>query len=65
MKAILFDYGVPVLIATVAYFLRQMAQDLRCVSTNITGIKETVIKHGVTMEHLEYRVDKLENKIEK
>lgn len=63
VKAVLFDYGVPLLIAAVAYFLRQMAQDLRCVSHDIKEIKETVIKHGVTMDELERRVTKLEDKL--
>lgn len=64
IKALLFDWGVPILIGLVAYFLRQMAQDLRSVSHDITEIKETVIKHGVTMEALERRVDKIESKLE-
>ena len=64
IKALLFDWGVPILIGIVAYFLRQMAQDLRSVSHDITEIKETVIKHGVTMEALERRVDKIESKLD-
>ena len=64
IKALLFDWGVPILIGLVAYFLRQMAQDLRIVSHDITEIKETVIKHGVTMEALERRVDKIESKLD-
>ncbi len=64
IKALLFDWGVPILIGLVAYFLRQMAQDLRSVSHDITEIKETVIKHGVTMEALERRVDKIESKLD-
>jgi len=64
IKALLFDWGVPILIGIVAYFLRQMAQDLRSVSHDITEIKETVIKHGVTMEALERRVDKMESKLD-
>lgn len=64
IKALLFDWGVPILIGLVAYFLRQMAQDLRSVSHDITEIKETVIKHGVTMEELERRVDKIESKLD-
>lgn len=64
IKALLFDWGVPILIGLVAYFLRQMAQDLRSVSHDITEIKETVIKHGVTMESLERRVDKIESKLD-
>ncbi len=64
IKALLFDWGVPILIGLVAYFLRQMAQDLRSVSHDITEIKETVIKHGVTMEALERRVDKMESKLD-
>lgn len=64
IKALLFDWGVPILIGIVAYFLRQMAQDLRSVSHDITEIKETVIKHGVTMEALERRVDRIESKLD-
>lgn len=64
IKALLFDWGVPILIGLVAYFLRQMAHDLRSVSHDITEIKETVIKHGVTMEALERRVDKIESKLD-
>lgn len=64
IKVFLFDWGVPVLIGLVAYFLRNMAHNLQTMTKDISEIKETVIKHSITMEEIERRVDRLESKVD-